>query len=118
MFIDLIDNTYTDRLRILGLSIGKLQPIVESTEFSENVLSMQHIGMCFLEDIQEFLVAARLITNFFYRQCIPLDNQVFQESIIEALTNILFTKKDGIIFEIVKTLFKAQHLDAYLELNH
>ena len=74
VFVELVDNTYTDRLRFLGLGIGKLQPIVEGTEFSENVLSMQHIGMCFLEDIQEFLVAARLITNFFYRQCISLDN--------------------------------------------
>ena len=116
-FVDKVDSTYTDRLRLLGLGVGDLEPIVQSTEFADNVLSMQHIGMCFLEDIQEFLVSARMITNFFYRQCISLENQIFQESIVEALTSILFTRKDGIVFEIVKALFKAQHTDAFSELR-
>ena len=117
VFIDVMDSTYTDRLRILGLGVGELEPLAQSAEFSDNVLSMQHIGMCFLEDIQEFLVTARMITNFFYRQCISLENQVFQEAIVEALTNILFTRRGGIVFQIVKTLFKAQHQDTFTELQ-
>ena len=74
--------------------------------------------MCFLEDVQDFLVIARLITNFLYRLCISLDNQLFQEVIVETITDILFTAHNGAIFDIVHALFKAQHLDVCDELFH
>ena len=60
----------------------------------ENVIEMQEFGMAMLIDIQDFLQVCQKITNFFYRRCFTLENPTFQNSIVEAITSILFTEAE------------------------
>ena len=75
--------------------------------------------MALLTDIQDFLQACQKITNFFYRKCFTLEDQLLQDGIVEAITTILFSgeAQDSTVYYMVRALFSAQHQDAITDLK-
>ena len=82
-FVKLLDATYAERLRKLGLYIGQelrkrrteeMQQHYSQVYSSEVVMEMQTLGMAMLSDVQEFVESCKKITSFFYRNCLSLEN--------------------------------------------
>ena len=73
----------------------------------DNVEEMQEVGMAMLADIQDFLQVCQKITNFFYRRCFTLENTIFQDSIVEAITTVLFDSDQQAVHYLVRALFVA-----------
>ena len=96
-FVNLLDATYTGRLTSVGLKVGiqksdKDQGAEIQSDFSaEAVSGIQDLGSALLADLEEFLSVCKKITSFFYRQCFSLDNHLLQDTIVESITQILFT---------------------------
>ena len=96
-FIELLNLTYRTRLVNVGLHVGSPSELDIGTAMSfteESVVEMQEVGMAMLSDVQDFLHVCQKITNFFYRRCFTLENSTFQDGIVEAITNILFTEAE------------------------
>lgn len=61
-----------------------------------------------MKDLQDFITIAIGIVRFFYRRCIPIDNKVFIDAVIESITYILFTTNDAAIYNLLMMLYKMQ----------
>ena len=110
-FSMLLNCVYNERLTDVGLQIGAS---ADTTDFGsgmifteESVVEMQEVGMAMLSDVQDFLHVCQKITNFFYRRCFTLENHTFQDSIVEAITNILFMGGVQSTHWLVRALFVA-----------
>ena len=80
-------------------------------------MEMQTLGMAMLADVQEFVESCKKITSFFYRNCLSLENHFLQDSIVEAVTQIMFTTQSSALHYLVRALFSAQHHDVISDLH-
>lgn len=76
------------------------------TELTSEKVFKVELQNCLLTDIQDFVSIGINVIKFFYRRCTTIDNRIFIDAIIEAITHILFTSNNGQIYKLFYKMFE------------